>query len=281
MIGIYKISSPSGKIYIGQAIDIERRKKLYQTHNCPYQIKLLRSLQKYGFANHIFEIIEECLELNLNEHERFWQDYFNVTGINGLNCRLTKTTDKTGVMSEESRIRMRNGQLGRRHKPETISKMRKIAKSYIKTEAHLNNIIEFNRTKLKDISGQKFNMLFALENYKHVKRSTHWQFKCDCGVIKYINVQSVKTEETKSCGCLNNTTTFPNLNDMKFGKLISTGEFFIKDVIWAGRKRKQRMGKFKCECGNIKDIPLSSVLSGHSTTCGCFIRPKRGKYKTE
>ena len=29
MIGIYKITSPSGKVYIGQSIDIERRWKKY------------------------------------------------------------------------------------------------------------------------------------------------------------------------------------------------------------------------------------------------------------
>ena len=38
-IGIYKITSPSNKIYIGQSINIERRFKEYKTlKNCKFQI---------------------------------------------------------------------------------------------------------------------------------------------------------------------------------------------------------------------------------------------------
>ena len=34
MIGIYKITNPSGKIYIGQSINIENRKKIYSKSIC-------------------------------------------------------------------------------------------------------------------------------------------------------------------------------------------------------------------------------------------------------
>jgi hypothetical protein len=58
---------------------------------------------KYSFENHIFETIEECLEEYLNEKERYWQEFYNVLGKNGLNCKLTKTTDKSGKHSEETK----------------------------------------------------------------------------------------------------------------------------------------------------------------------------------
>ena len=56
-IGIYKITSPNNKIYIGQSVDIYKRwnyhKKLY-SNDSP---KLYYSLKKYGSENHIFEIV--------------------------------------------------------------------------------------------------------------------------------------------------------------------------------------------------------------------------------
>ena len=86
--GIYKITNPNGKIYIGQAKDIDYRWLDYKRLACKKQIKLYGSLNKYGVENHIFEVIEECLELDLNYRERFWQDEFDVLNREkGLNFK--------------------------------------------------------------------------------------------------------------------------------------------------------------------------------------------------
>ena len=72
MIGIYKITSPTGKIYIGQSNNIENRKKFYKRLDCINQIKLYNSLLKYSWKQHIFEVIEECTLEQLNEREIYW-----------------------------------------------------------------------------------------------------------------------------------------------------------------------------------------------------------------
>ena len=59
-IGIYKITSPSNKVYIGQSTNLEKRKDDYIKLRCDKQPKLFNSLQKYDWEQHIFEIIEEC-----------------------------------------------------------------------------------------------------------------------------------------------------------------------------------------------------------------------------
>ena len=64
--GIYKITSPSGKIYIGQSKDIYKRIEIYRNIRCKAQTKLYNSLTKYGWLNHKFEIICECDESQLN-----------------------------------------------------------------------------------------------------------------------------------------------------------------------------------------------------------------------
>ena len=76
IIGIYKIVSTSGKIYIGQSTDINNRKKQYLKNYPNNQPKIQNSISKYTFENHKFDIIEECsLEL-LNERETFWKSYY-------------------------------------------------------------------------------------------------------------------------------------------------------------------------------------------------------------
>lgn len=76
MIGIYKITSPSGKVYIGQSIDIDKRKNNYKNLNCKDQPKIYNSLNKYGWLNHKFEVIEECNIEFLNEQEVNWKKYY-------------------------------------------------------------------------------------------------------------------------------------------------------------------------------------------------------------
>ena len=108
VIGIYKITSPSGKIYIGQTVDFVKRKSHYKNLKRNHQIRLYNSIKKYGWENHILRLIEECDVSLLNDRERYWQDYYNVTDSRkGLNCKLTKATDKTGFHSEEMKKNQR------------------------------------------------------------------------------------------------------------------------------------------------------------------------------
>lgn len=108
MTGIYKITNPKGKIYIGQSIDIYSRIKYYKNLNCKKQRKLYNSLLKYGWDNHKFEIVSLCYEEQLNEFERDFQEAYNVIGENGLNLRLTETFDRNGKLSEELKNKISN-----------------------------------------------------------------------------------------------------------------------------------------------------------------------------
>lgn len=100
MIGVYKITSPSGKIYIGQTINIEKRIVYYQTLNCKGQRKLYNSLKKYGWENHLFEVLEECSIEDLIPRETHYK-YFYDTIENGLNCGVD---GKYGFDSKETKL---------------------------------------------------------------------------------------------------------------------------------------------------------------------------------
>ncbi len=136
MIGIYKITSPTGRIYIGQSTNIALRWTNYHKLRAKGQVKLYKSLLKYGPENHTYEVLLECNIESLNERERHFQELYNVLE-DGLNCRLTKTNDKSGktapftqahraklkearaktVFTEQRKQRMRESMLGKNTTP--------------------------------------------------------------------------------------------------------------------------------------------------------------------
>ena len=126
-IGIYKITSPSNKVYIGQSINIETRKIDYTrfNNNLQKQPKIYNSLLKYGWDNHIHEIIEECEIEQLNERETYWKQYY-LDQVNGnwnevLFCELY---DNGGGPKSES----------------TKSKISESLKGKLKSDRHKQNI---------------------------------------------------------------------------------------------------------------------------------------------
>jgi group I intron endonuclease len=101
MVGIYKITSPSGRVYIGQSVNIENRFSHYKRLDCKGQVKLFKSLKKHGCEAHIFEVIEECSVDNLSNREGFWQDFYDAIK-KGMNCRRVTSDDKSGYDSPET-----------------------------------------------------------------------------------------------------------------------------------------------------------------------------------
>lgn len=144
MIGIYKITSPTKKVYIGQSVDIEKRLKKYKILDCKRQLIIYNSLKKHGVEKHKFEIICECDISELNEKERYYQDLYCVLGKGGLNCRLTKSSDRSGLLSEETKEKCRKASTGKKASLETILKMKAFMKGkYLgvkKSEDHKKKI---------------------------------------------------------------------------------------------------------------------------------------------
>ena len=59
--GIYRITSPTGKIYIGQSINVEQRFYFYRKgKNYKTQTRLKHSIEKHGIDKHLFEVIQTC-----------------------------------------------------------------------------------------------------------------------------------------------------------------------------------------------------------------------------
>ena len=76
MITIYKLTSPKGRIYVGQTKDFTKRMNSYRVLHCKTQYRLHNSLKKYGFNNHLCEILEVVEKNIADQREQYWIAYF-------------------------------------------------------------------------------------------------------------------------------------------------------------------------------------------------------------
>ena len=193
--GIYKITNPNNKVYIGQSINLKKRLDDYQKYSkAGFQIKLKNSFNKHGIENHTFEIIEKCNFEQLNERERYWQEFYDVLSFNGLNCKYTKTNDKSGELSQEIKDKISNSLIGSKRTKEQKNKMSKsqlgkkrstesIEKRLVKIKKHLQ--LQEYRDKFKhneQIVYQYTKDLEFVQEWKSVREASR-QLNIDCSSI--------------------------------------------------------------------------------------------------
>ncbi len=82
---IYRITSPSGKVYIGKTMNIKNRFAQYRGMRCKTQPALYNSFKFYGVSNHTFDIIGEYDEYQLSDMEIFFIKEYDSMNV-GLNC---------------------------------------------------------------------------------------------------------------------------------------------------------------------------------------------------
>lgn len=104
---VYKIKSPTGRIYVGSSINITVRLRQYRSGNCSAQHKLYRSILKYGWNAHKFEIIFITTQDNRRTAEARLGMFFRcLDDKRGLNLSLPKIGDYDYTISESTREKM-------------------------------------------------------------------------------------------------------------------------------------------------------------------------------
>jgi len=164
--GIYKITSPNKKVYIGQSKDIEKRFKDYKLLRCKNQKKLYNSLKKHGVEKCKFEILHQCEPEKLNELECYYIDLFqcfnNEYGLNlksgGSKCKFSEETKRKISESRKGKPSWNKGlkgvqvawNKGMSHSDETRKKI---------SDAHKGKIVsdEFRKKMSKIHKGKKLS----------------------------------------------------------------------------------------------------------------------------
>lgn len=148
---IYKITSPSGKSYIGQTKQLARiRLNDYKNLSCTSQPKIYAAIKKYGWENMKKEVLCECSsQEELNEKEKFYIKEFN-SWKRGYNCDA--------------------GGIGHAH-PEELRKKMSIAMSGEGNHMHNNNRTEKQREEHRlKLIGRKMPDWFADNQRENMRK---------------------------------------------------------------------------------------------------------------
>jgi hypothetical protein len=122
--------------------------------------------------------------------------------------------------------------------------------------------------KLEDLTGQKYGRLTVLSvrlaDPESKDRSRVCFCRCECGKTVDVKAASLKSGNTKSCGCIT-TAIKIDLTGTTSGALTYVGE--------APRvnKRNRRI-RCSCACGNTIDLLYDTYVQGKATSCGCIKR---------
>lgn len=123
-------------------------------------------------------------------------------------------------------------------------------------------------SKMKDIAGQRFGRLTALEIAYRKPPKTYWLCQCDCGNTKIVDINQLTQGKVQSCGCYQKECRGQyNINDL-------TGRQFGLLTVLKQTNHRTKTGNIiwlcKCECGNEKEVSGTHLLDGTTTSCGCI-----------
>ena len=115
--GIYMWTSPSGKSYIGQSVDLAVRKKIFCTFNHTYGgNKINCARKKYSHKSlWNYKVLEYCGVDKLDERERYYIKLYDTVN-NGYNCESGGNINK--ITSIETRKKQSESHKGMKHTKE-------------------------------------------------------------------------------------------------------------------------------------------------------------------
>jgi group I intron endonuclease len=148
MLGyIYKITNPSGKVYIGQTTRLKSRITFYKNiKESSKQPKIYNSINKYGWNKHTFEIVGEYNKEELNYYEVYWIKEYD-SYKKGLNCnegggnKPLSTETKQKISDSKKGIIHSGNCKGRKYSEETKEKMR-ASKLGIRRGPYKNKVLD-------------------------------------------------------------------------------------------------------------------------------------------
>ena len=134
--------------------------------------------------------------------------------------------------------------------------------------------------KMIDITGQIFGKLTVIENAGKLDgRRYFWKCQCECGNLIVKPGASLRSGNTKSCGCgkydglkkynTQQTTDTLIMNGTKFGKLKVLEPIGYKPQ-YKGASKNRMWYRCQCDCGNICEVSGNQLKNNHKISCGCL-----------
>lgn len=208
MVGIYSLTSPSQKVYIGQSWNIEKRIRHYRTESsCKQQIGISRSIAKHGYKSHtvvtLLELPQDIDQKILDEYEIFFIEQYKQGGIILLNMKGGGLGGKPGPEARAKMIRNRPKgfapTLGKKFSAESKKRMSEAQKKCVRDPAILERARAIKLSMpVSDATKLKIRKRLAVFNYwngkKHSEASKKKQSTAKLG--NKINNKKVKRIDT-------------------------------------------------------------------------------------
>lgn len=125
----------------------------------------------------------------------------------------------------------------------------------------------------KDVTGQKIGMWTVLEKAQNRGIRDYFLCRCECGTIKEVSGDNLRSGKTGNCGCLNkemlrkrHQENAEDITGKKYGEL--------KVLEFAGFENNERMWKCQCACGKIVYKSTYTLNSGRTNSCGHLVPEK-------
>ena len=125
---------------------------------------------------------------------------------------------------------------------------------------------------MENLLNQTFNYLTVIDGPIKKGRRYYWKCQCKCGNIREVRSDSLKSGQTKSCGCYKNEIFIEN--NKKRQTVDITNQRFGKLTAKKSTNKRTNDGRIiwicECDCGNIKEVSTHDLLQGKVQSCGCM-----------
>ena len=201
---IYKYTSPSGKVYIGQTcqtIANRARKNGERYKECTH---FWRAIQKYGWENFTLDILEDNLNSQeANEKEAYYISLYDSTNPKkGYNL---KEGGNQAKMSDEIKKKLSKARLGMHHSEATKEKISNALKNKPKSEEHKKKLSE--AAKNRDSNGFANHKHSEETKQKIADKNSKAVFCVETGIIYKSAAEACRALGKKSnhiSDCINN-----------------------------------------------------------------------------
>lgn len=219
---IYKLKSPSGKVYIGQTGSFKNRMAAYRRGDCKKQRRLHAAILKYGWDNIEVEIIYrshiddflDIMEINFIRYYNSAACGYNISlggvGVGGSGMRGRKHSAETKAkmakvhrdISDDTRKKISQAQMGknnhffgRKHSDETREKMaaskrNMSAETRAKMSAAKKNMSEETRKKISQAGkGKMLSSEYRLKLSLRLSGENSHSAKLSWAIVKEIRAE--------------------------------------------------------------------------------------------
>ncbi len=142
--------------------------------------------------------------------------------------------------------------------------------------------------KRRDITGQRFGRLVAVNEIATERSGTHWLCNCDCGDTHIASIGNLVSGNTNSCGCYRSELKRAQMMHLAMSNAIDLTGRTIGRLHVLGKIDKANhpyadtaesgpgvLWMCRCECGRRTSKNSRYLLNGDTKSCGCIQREYR------